>query len=276
MSKTFLFQAIQFSQTVLIQTIQFSISIFCPHTVKCQNSSILNDSVSRSTVSMSKIVLFQTIQFSISMQFSSIWPIGPFQVQPLRARVDLGVMVICIPQSSTITGTSPSDCLVSYLGHSFSDPSAKMQLVYSTALANRANHLFDSYQRLKKWYLMLLFLTLSIIRYVSRVKWNNPGKAVAPSPTLQSSSYWKGNLQVTLNYGCHLSFFYYTRVSWKVSMMTSYLLSMTFLNNEIQPLQHQRKKCTEHNEGLCWKKNLIRLHSIRVSWSAYEPFSWPS
>ena len=53
---------------------------------------------------MSKTVLFQTIQFSISTQFSmstrfsSIW---------LR-----------IPQSSSITGTSPSDCLVLYTGHS--------------------------------------------------------------------------------------------------------------------------------------------------------------
>ena len=41
----------------------------------------------------------------------------------------------------------------------------------------------ESYQRLKKWYLMPPCLTLSIIRYGSRVKWNNPGKGVAPSPT---------------------------------------------------------------------------------------------
>ena len=43
-----------------------------------------------------------------------------------------------IPQSSSITGTSPSDCLVSYPGHSCvcgggSYPSAEKQLVYSTA-----------------------------------------------------------------------------------------------------------------------------------------------
>ena len=44
--KTFLFQTIQFSQRVLLQTIQFSISIgFGLHTVKCQNSSISNNSV---------------------------------------------------------------------------------------------------------------------------------------------------------------------------------------------------------------------------------------
>ena len=41
----------------------------------------------------------------------------------------------------------------------------------------------ESYQRLKKWYLMPPCLTLSIVRYGSRVKWSNPGKGVAPSPT---------------------------------------------------------------------------------------------
>ena len=45
-----------------------------------------------------------------------------------------------IPQSSSITGTSPWDCLVSYPGHSLlgSYPSADVQLVYSTAQADWA------------------------------------------------------------------------------------------------------------------------------------------
>ena len=34
----------------------------------------------------------------------------------------------------------------------------------------------ESYQRLQKWYLMPPCLTLSIIRYWSRVKWRNPRK----------------------------------------------------------------------------------------------------
>ena len=51
-------------------------------------------------------------------------------------------------------------------------------------------------------------LTLSHIRYVSRVKWNNPGKGVAPSPTPRCSNYWKGNLLVALNYGRQLYFTY--------------------------------------------------------------------
>ena len=49
--------------------------------------------------------------------------------------------VLYIPQSSTITGASPSDCLVSYSEHSSewsSYPSAEMQLVYSIATADWA------------------------------------------------------------------------------------------------------------------------------------------
>ena len=58
-----------------------------------------------------------------------------------------------------------------------------------------------SYQRLEKWYLIPPCLTLSIIMYVSKVKWRNPGKGVAPYLTLQCSSYRKGSLRVALDYG---------------------------------------------------------------------------
>ena len=44
----------------------------------------------------------------------------------------------------------------------------------------------ESYQRLKKCYLMPPCFTLSIIRYGSRVKWNNPGNGIAPHPWLRS------------------------------------------------------------------------------------------
>ena len=56
-----------------------------------------------------------------------------------------------------------------------------------------------SYQRLWKWYLIPPCLTLSNIRYVSRVKWSNPRKGVAPSPSPRCSSYWKGSLRVALD-----------------------------------------------------------------------------
>ena len=48
-----------------------------------------------------------------------------------------------------------------------------------------------------KWYLIPPCLTLSIIRYVSRVKWSNPREGVAPSPRPRCSSYWKVSLRVT-------------------------------------------------------------------------------
>ena len=64
----------------------------------------------------------------------------------------------------------------------------------------------ESYQRLKKWCLIPTWLTLSIIRYVSRVKWSNPGIGVAPSPTPRCSSYWKRSLRVALDYGRQLTY----------------------------------------------------------------------
>ena len=86
---------------------------------------------------------FQTIQFSIITQFSSILPIDrtlsgaptPGQSGP---ECNGNKEVLCIPQSSSITGASPSDCLVSYLGHSLEESyfSAEMQSVYSTAPAD--------------------------------------------------------------------------------------------------------------------------------------------
>ena len=53
---------------------------------------------------------------------------------------DVNKRVIRIPQSPSVTGASPSDCLVSYPGHTLgkSYPSAEKQLVYSTAPANWA------------------------------------------------------------------------------------------------------------------------------------------
>ena len=47
----------------------------------------------------------------------------------------------------------------------------------------------DIQKTFKKWYLIPPCLTLSIIRYVSRVKRSNPRKGVAPSSTSQCSSY---------------------------------------------------------------------------------------
>ena len=90
-----------------------------------------------------KTVLFQAIQFGLSTHFSPIWPIDS---NPIAATTqsqsgpgsDGKEGVLHIPLSSSITGTSPSDCLVSYPGHLLQESysSAELQLVYSTAPAN--------------------------------------------------------------------------------------------------------------------------------------------
>ena len=59
----------------------------------------------------------------LSMSNNSIWPInrtlsGATTVGQSGSGSDGSEGVLCIPQSSSITGISPSDSLVSYLGHS--------------------------------------------------------------------------------------------------------------------------------------------------------------
>ena len=69
----------------------------------------------------------------------------------------------------------------------------------------------ESYQRLKKWYLMLPCLTFSIIRYRSRVKVEQFRERSSALPTPWCSSYRKGSLRVTLDYGCKLYLHFGTR-----------------------------------------------------------------
>ena len=88
--------------------------------------------------------------------------------------------------------------------------------------------LLESYQRLKKWYLIPPCLTLSIIRYRSRVKWSNPGKGVGPFPTRRCSSYRKGILRVALDYG-HQLYLLCTNAPGK-GMNPSVLYSVIFCN----------------------------------------------
>ena len=117
-----------------------------------------------------KIVLFWAIQFT------SIWSIDR-TLLPLWAKVKLGTMAMkgYILQHSSITGTSPSDCLVSYPGHSLwvgrSWLSAELQLVYSTAPTDRARYLFGLYNVplgiIKSWY---VWFSRKLILYENKKK----------------------------------------------------------------------------------------------------------
>ena len=83
-----------------------------------------------------------------------------------------------------------------------------MVRVFASGEETRVQSEVESYQRLKKWYLMPPCLTLSIIRYGSRVEWINPGNGLAPSSIPWCSSYRKGNLRVTFDYGRQIYFTY--------------------------------------------------------------------
>ena len=58
----------------------------------------------------------------------------------------------------------------------------------------------------KKWYMIPLCLTLSNIRYVSRLKWSKLGKGVVPYRTPWCSSYRNGSLLVALDNSRQLYF----------------------------------------------------------------------
>ena len=93
-------------------------------------------------------VLFQTIQFSISRLFSSIWSIdktlsGATTLGQSEPGSDGNEEVLSISQSSSITGASSSDCLVSSPGQSLGESysSVGMQSGNSVAPADLTHDL---------------------------------------------------------------------------------------------------------------------------------------
>ena len=147
MSKTVLFQTIQFSIQKHFHFKQFSLALVCSLNVKR--------------------VLFQAIQFSIITQFSSIWPIHR-TLSGATTGSDVNKRVLSFPQGSSITGTSPSDCLVSYPGHALrveSYPSVEVQTVYSTALADWAMLISSHPSKYKTGLVLLNFADLTWGRF---------------------------------------------------------------------------------------------------------------
>ena len=67
----------------------------------------------------------------------------------------------------------------------------------------------ESYQILTKWYFIPPCLTLSIIRYLSRVMWGYSEKRVVPSRISRCSSNWKRSHRIVLDYGYQLYLYIY-------------------------------------------------------------------
>ena len=103
--------------------------------------------------SLAKVICLHLVwmsKYTVWMSNSSFWPVdrilsdatAPGQSGPGS---DGSEGVLNILQSSSITGASVSDCLVSYPGHSLvegSYPSAEIQSVYSVAPADWATWMY--------------------------------------------------------------------------------------------------------------------------------------
>ena len=103
-------------------------------------------------------------------------------------------------------------------------------------------------------------LTLSNIRYVLRVKWRNPGKGVAPSPTPRCTRYWKGRLLVALDYG-HQLYFTIIRSGLLVGIRWSFCM-----------LKSHRSLCVSFSRtgaGLC-----VYHWFVWSNWNFLHIFQW--
>ena len=77
----------------------------------------------------------------------------------------------------------------------------------------------------QKWYSKLPWLILSVIRYISRVKWSHSGDRVAPFYIRRCCSYWKGSLRVTLD--CDLQLF--MCLNKLILQYTAFIWMLTYL-----------------------------------------------
>ena len=101
----------------------------------------------------------------------------------------------------------------------------------------------------QKMVLDAILLNTQHYKVLSRVKWSNLGKRVMPSPTPWCSSYRKGILQVTLDYGRQL-YLLYCPVGW------GFRIHLLHLYRGVRP--HQRVSWIWH-EFKSWTR-LIAFH----------------
>ena len=95
-----------------------------------------------------------------------------------------------------------------------------------------------SYQGLKKWKLTPPCKTLSTIRYGFKGKWSNPENGVAQSTTSLCSSYWRGRLWVTLDYG-RLTYFlegFKLKICRKIKSSAYYSINFLYLYSKLRIL----------------------------------------
>ena len=125
---------------------------------------------------------------------------------------------------------------------------------------------------------------LNTQHYKVRVKWSNPGKEVAPSPTPLYSSYWKGSLRVTLDYGRQLYFYFYGTNSTLViplntQQSSSYqilvIAGATVSSLKLEPESLKYGNCYRgSNSQLIYQSTLVckALHDNEMSFKNMDSF----
>ena len=138
-------------------------------------------------------IWFQILLFNTNNLYRSLWVVREalIDTKQLKIQVSIFNIVICIQ-------------------------------LFACGLGDLGSILRRVIPKTLKWYLIPLCLTLSNIRYVSRVKRSNHGKGVAPSPTPWCSSYWKGSLLVTLDWGRQLFFYMIWTILIQITSMQLY------------------------------------------------------
>ena len=130
----------------------------------------------------------------------------------------------------------------------------------------------EPYQRLEKWYLMPLSLTLSIIRWGSRVKWSDTENGVAPYPTSWCSSYWTGAFRFPLTKVANFTYLlvyiyiYIYIYIWSVNVWIEFWERLETRESICVELWHRSKQI---------QTSVVLLHSLSASWEKYEPFYLP-
>ena len=127
----------------------------------------------------------------------------------------------------------------------------------------------ESYQRLKKCYLIPPGLTLSIIWYGSKVKWCNPGKEVASFPTPWGFAIEKGAFGLPSTTVTNLTFLYiYSskfsigEFTFKTSLLISYELHCYISFNVLYILKSYPS--SKFSVYKMWKSHMLGLVVIKA------------
>ena len=133
-----------------------------------------------------------------------------------------------------------------------------MSRVFTNGPGDRGSIPCQVIPKTQKWYLMLPCLTLSILRYRSRIKWNNPRNEVMPSPVVaieKETSGLPSTVVTNFTYEERFSFLFLTIfmlshvissqfIAWSIHTVVfffqlnikSFNLSHILVKNECQPI----------------------------------------